>query len=207
MSDIPGRLFVITGGPGSGKTTLVDALNARGYFTLSEAGRTIIRDQVRVGGNALPWADAAAFAELMLAHDLRAYHTALRADGPTFFDRGIPDIVGFLRLMSLPVPLHIHTAVRDHRYNRLVFLAPPWPAIFDQDAERKQTFAEAAATCDAMIDVYTEYGYDLLTLPLTTVEDRAEFVLAQARRYANEVAGGHRLETAGSPNSLDSSGE
>lgn len=207
MSDITGRLFVITGGPGSGKTTLIDALNARGYPTSSEAGRSIIRDQVRVGGTALPWADAAAFAELMLAHDLRAYRIAVAAEGPVFFDRGIPDIAGFLRLMSLPVPLHVHRAVREHRYNRRVFIAPPWPAIFDQDTERRQTFAEAAATYDVMVELYTEYGYDLLTLPMTTVEDRAEFVLAQARGSVNGIAGGDKLETVSSPKSFDASGE
>jgi predicted ATPase len=138
MSEITERLFVITGGPGSGKATLVDALTARGCLTSGEAGRSIIRDQVRVGGTALPWADAAAFAELMLAHDLRAYRSAMAADGPVFFDRGIPDIVGFLRLMSLPVPRHVRNALREHRYSRGVFIAPPWPAIFDQDTERKR---------------------------------------------------------------------
>jgi predicted ATPase len=207
MSDITGRLFVITGGPGSGKTTLVDALSARGYLTSSEAGRSIIRDQVRVGGTALPWADAAAFAELMLAHDLHAYRTAAAAEEPIFFDRGIPDVAGFLRLMSLPVPLHVHKAVREHRYNRRVFIAPPWPAIFDQDAERKQTFAEAVATYEAMVEVYTHYRYDLLILPMTTVDNRADFVLAQARGHVNVSACGNCFEGARSPKSFDVSGE
>jgi predicted ATPase len=36
------RLFVITGGPGSGKTTLIDALAQCGVSTMPEAGRDII---------------------------------------------------------------------------------------------------------------------------------------------------------------------
>ncbi|WP_321163363.1 MULTISPECIES: AAA family ATPase [unclassified Sphingomonas] len=58
---------IITGGPGSGKTTLIDALAAEGIRHMPEAGRAIIRDQVAIGGSALPWADRAAFADLMLA--------------------------------------------------------------------------------------------------------------------------------------------
>ena len=48
------RLFVITGGPGSGKSTLIKALAERGFCTMPEAGRAIIRDQVAIGGEALP---------------------------------------------------------------------------------------------------------------------------------------------------------
>jgi predicted ATPase len=57
-----------------------------------------------------------------------------------------------------------------------VFLAPPWPAIFGQDEERKQSIAEAEATCDAMVEVYSSLGYELLVLPLIPVDERIEFV-------------------------------
>lgn len=53
---------IITGGPGSGKSTLIDALAAQGFHHMPEAGRAIIRDQVAIGGTALPWADRIAFA-------------------------------------------------------------------------------------------------------------------------------------------------
>ena len=85
------RLFVITGGPGSGKTTLINALAACGYTVMPEGARAIIQRQVATGGNALPWSDRLAFAELMLQWDLRSYQAALEVDGPVIFDRGIPD--------------------------------------------------------------------------------------------------------------------
>ena len=47
------RFFVITGGPGSGKSALIEAIQRSGYVTSVEAGRGIIRDQVAIGGNAL----------------------------------------------------------------------------------------------------------------------------------------------------------
>jgi predicted ATPase len=82
------RLFVVTGGPGSGKSTLIEALTARGLCTMAEAGRAIIRDQVAIGGEALPWADRGTFAELMLSWDIRSYRSALKIEGPVIFDRG-----------------------------------------------------------------------------------------------------------------------
>lgn len=58
--------FVITGGPGSGKSMLIEAMAERGYAHTPEAGRAIIRDQVAIEGEAQPWSNRCAFAELML---------------------------------------------------------------------------------------------------------------------------------------------
>ncbi len=51
------RRIVLTGGPGSGKSTLIEVLHRRGYPHSQEAGRAIIQEQVSIGGNALPWGD------------------------------------------------------------------------------------------------------------------------------------------------------
>ena len=177
MPDVD-RFFVVTGGPGSGKTTLIEALARNGIATIPKAGRAVIRDQVTIHGDALPWANSLAFAEAMIERDTCSYHEALSFPGPVFFDRGVPDVVGYLRLIGLPVPPLMDTAARRLRYNYRVFVAPPWPAIYARDAERKQSIEEAEATCRTMVEVYSELGYELITLPLLSVEERMRFVLA-----------------------------
>ncbi len=152
------HLFVITGGPGSGKSTLIDALAGHGICSMPEAGRAIIQDQVAIGGVALPWSDRRAFAELMLSWELRSYRAALRLSGSVIFDRGVPDVVGYLRLNHMPIPSHVDRAAQMFRYHHRVFVAPPWPEIFAHDAERKQSFAEAQATYEAMIETYSALG-------------------------------------------------
>lgn len=176
------HLFVVTGGPGSGKSTLIEALSRRGVASMPEAGRAIIRDQVAIGGTALPWADRALYAELMLGWELRSFHEAEAMAGPVVMDRGIPDISGYLTLIGLEVPAHVEVAARRFRYNRTVFLAPYWEAIFAQDAERKQDKAEAEATARMMEETYKALGYEVVALPLASVEARAEFVMARVGR-------------------------
>ena len=177
------RFQIITGGPGSGKSTLIEALASAGFPAMPEAGRSIIQDQVRIGGPALPWADRQAFAELMLAWELRSYREALSLEtaGPVFFDRGAPDVIGYLRLCGLEVPGHVLAAAREFSYGRRVFLAPPWRDIFHEDQERKQSWAEAEATCRAMVEIYTELGYELVELPPVPVDERVEFILEQLK--------------------------
>lgn len=175
------KLFVVTGGPGSGKSTLISALRHRGFATVEESGRAIIREQMSSGGDALPWGDRARFAQLMLDREIQAYERMKENIAPVVFDRGIPDVIGYLRLCDLPVPAAADEAARTRRYNPLVFIAPFWPEIYAQDAERKQDPAEAERTFRMMRTVYAEYGYELAELPLATVEERVAFFLARIR--------------------------
>lgn len=113
----------------------------------------------------------------MLGWEMRSWHEAQGTDDPVVFDRGIPDVIGYLQLYVGEAPTHVHAAAELYRYRPTVFFAPPWPEIFGQDAQRGQDFHEAVATADAMEQAYSMAGYDLLPLPLTTVEARVDFVL------------------------------
>lgn len=171
------HMFVVTGGPGSGKSTLIDALHGRGFASMPEAGRAIIRDQVQIDGTDLPWSDRAMFAELMLGWELRSWHEASALEGPVLMDRGIADVIGYLTLCGLPVPAHVEAAATAYRYNRKVFIAPYWKAIFGQDTERKQDQEEAETTGRVMVDTYARFGYQLVELPKVSGEERVAFVV------------------------------
>ena len=180
MPDPSDRFFVLTGGPGAGKTTLIEALGRAGFATTIEAGRAIIRDQLAIGGPATHQNNPGLFAELMLAFDMQSYRQAMDKTGPVFFDRGVTELAGYHRMMGLPVPAHFRTAAEKFRYNTKVFVAPPWPEIFANDSERKQSLGEAVRTHDAAVKIYAEYGYEIVPLPKASVEERLRFILAKA---------------------------
>lgn len=171
------RFFVVTGGPGSGKSSLVEAMACYGYKRAPEAGRGVIKDQVAIQGQALPWQDCQLFSELMLSWDMRSYHMAEEGEGTYIFDRGVPDVLGYLRLCGLPVPDHMRKAADIFRYNRVVFIAPPWPQIFRQDTERKQDFDESVRTYHSLSETYEAQGYKLIEIPRAPLEQRIQFVL------------------------------
>lgn len=176
------RFVVITGGPGSGKSTLIAALAERGFGCMPEGGRAIIQDQVAIGGDALPWANREKFAEFMLAWDMRSYREAAGLSGQVLFDRGIPDVIGYAELCGLMVAPHLESAARLFRYRRQVFVAPPWPEIYQVDAERQQSLEEAEATYVALDRVYRRLGYEPIALPRSPVPARADFVMCAIAR-------------------------
>jgi predicted ATPase len=171
------HFFVLTGGPGAGKTTVIDGLTAEGYAGTVEAGRAVIQDQSAIDGPALPWKDPALFAEHMLTWEMRSHAIARETAGTVFFDRGVPDVIGYLRLSEKPVPIHVERAAEKFRYNRRVFVFPPWRAIFRQDEERRQDFAEAERTFEAVRDAYRDVDYQCVEVPMAPPAERVRFIL------------------------------
>ena len=112
----------------------------------------------------------------MAARDIDAHDRAAALRGPVFFDRGLPDIVGYRRLAGLPPSASLEADCRARRYHRRVFIAPPWPAIYATDGERRQTPAEAELTYRMMAEVYPAFGYDLVELPRVPIAERVAFV-------------------------------
>lgn len=169
---------IVTGGPGAGKTSLVQALAAAGFLTVEEGARRIIRESKHETG-ADPRHDPAGFLAAMLHHDRERYRSLPRTSGPVFFDRGLPDLLGYCLEAGLEPPPDLLHAIETCRYQRSVFIAPPWPAIYGKDEERVQSQPEAEATFRRMRCVYPRCGYDLVELPRVTVAARVAFVRAR----------------------------
>lgn len=170
-------IVVLTGGPGAGKTTVLEQLRKCGYPCASEVGRAVIQQQMKQKGTALPWLDKTAFCDAMLKEELSRYHLYEHLPGPVFFDRGILDSLAYSLLEGLEVNEKWRQLCDALKVHQTVFLFPPWQQIFTDDAERKQDFKEAIRTYDYMVRVYQDYGYTLVDVPFASVEERTNFIL------------------------------
>jgi len=174
------KLFVITGGPGVGKTTLLNALKRQGFSVVMEDARRIIQEQIQTDGEGLPWKNKTYYAQLMLAASLETYqYTVVETfSNIVFFDRGILDTICYMKMENIPITEETNNLVSAHPYNRKVFILPPWEEIYATDNERKQTWEEAVFTFDKMKQTYLEYGYEVIEVPKNNVESRCEFILS-----------------------------
>lgn len=175
------NFFLLTGGPGVGKTTLIEELRRRGERVVEETHRRLIREEVARGGSALPWLDQAAYLAKAARQDIAIFETMAEVTGRVFFDRGVLD--------SLPPesepPTWLAEAMRTRRYNRRVFIPPPWEAIYRQDAERKQTFEECLSTHEAITRLCRRWGYEPVEVPRAATAKRVDFILERARSHAS----------------------
>lgn len=170
-------LYVITGGPGTGKTSLIEELEKDGLKTVKEVARDIIKEQQLQGGDALPWKDTGLYTKIMLERSVDSYLAHAKEDGVLFFDRGIPDTLAYAQLIGLNDRKYIELAVNKYRYSEQVFILPPWESIYHTDKERKQSFNEAIDTYYVMRDVYENAGYTLIEVPQLSVDARKDFIM------------------------------
>jgi predicted ATPase len=167
--------YVIAGGPGSGKSALLEALSRAGEVCYPEISRELIREQRAIGGGLLPWADLAGFAAECAARMGEAIRGS-SVHSRCFFDRGLPDLIGYLSHGGRMVPPGWREASRA--YAREVFFAPPWRDIFVQDAERPQTFEEAEALGTHVRRAYLDCGFTIVELVRGSVPERVAQVRA-----------------------------
>lgn len=173
------NFHIFTGGPSAGKTSVIEALRARGHLCVDEVGRQIIQEQMAIGGNAHHGGDRRKYSELMLSRSIFTFQAVHERVRPVFFDRGIPDLVGYCSLIGVETSAHFLKAAALFRSNKKVFIFPPWPEIYGQDSERKQDFAEAHETWWVMAETYPQLGYELIEVPRAGISERVDFVLAR----------------------------
>jgi predicted ATPase len=174
------RFVVISGCSGGGKSTLLNELARRGYATIEEPGRRIVRQELLGQGMALPWVNALGFARRAVELALADRAAAAGAAGWVFFDRGLLDAAAAVQhLTGEPAFARLGQV---HRYHRKTFMAPPWPELFRTDLERRHDLTAAIAEYQRLVRLYPSLGYEVTFLPKVSVSERADLVLATLAR-------------------------
>ena len=174
----PDRLRIITGGPGSGKSTLIGALEQRGLRCHREVSRELIRRESSRPGGHTPWSDLLAFSRLAFREMLLQHDHAVGHGDTCFLDRGIPDIFGYLLNRGEGIPEEFVIGHARCRYHATVFILPPWQEIYVNDSERPQSFEEAVSIYRSIREVYESFDYTLVEVPRAPVAERCRFVLS-----------------------------
>tara|TARA_R110002167_G_scaffold360062_3_gene577481 strand:+ start:9110 stop:9682 length:573 start_codon:yes stop_codon:yes gene_type:complete len=174
------NFYVITGGPGVGKTSLLEELGNRQYKIVPEIARELIREQQESNGEALPWKDKELYKEIMFRRSLNSYEQAeknINGGKPIFFDRGFLDTLCYSKLIRSEIDERMEVFAGNWKYNKSVFILQPWHEIYTTDKERKQDWEEAVLTYEKMCETYKSYGYDMVEVPKKAISERADFVL------------------------------
>ncbi|MFK7812275.1 MAG: AAA family ATPase [Maribacter sp.] len=178
------KRIVITGGPSTGKTAVIEILEQKGYQCLEEVIRAMTlaekeaeNDVVFKSNPIVSVSDPMAFNQMILDARIDQYNSTLESsDELIFFDRGIPDVLAYMDCFQQEYEQSFTDACASHRYD-LVFLMPPWKEIHVVDNERFESFDESLRIHKCLANSYSKLGYNVQIVPKDTILNRVNFIL------------------------------
>jgi predicted ATPase len=172
------RKYIITGGPGTGKTSIINELTNRGINCYSEVARSVIIQELAAESNALPNKDVLAFTKRVVKI-MRMNLNECDKHLLNFFDRGLPDSAGYLWSEGVETPDYLTEAITKADYENIVFIAPFWKDIYTIDNQRIESPEVAQKIDTAIRHVYSNFGYTLKEIPLLPVKQRVDFIITE----------------------------
>ncbi len=171
------NIVVLIGGPGTGKTTIINKLISLGYCCYPEISREVTQQAKNKGTDQLFLEKPLYFSELLLEGRVKQYQNALlESHQYIFIDRGIPDIIAYMNYIGDSYPEIFENMCNKFKYSK-IYALPPWEEIYVSDDERYENFKQASEIYDHLVETYTKYGYKLIEVPKDTVDARVDFIL------------------------------
>jgi len=169
--------IVITGGPGTGKSTVIDKLIGLNYQCMPEISRNITLEAKKNGIDQLFLKKPLLFSQLLLEGREKQYVEANSKDAKIiFFDRGIPDVHGYMNYLGVDHPKTYIKKSLEHKYS-YIFMMPPWQEIYTTDNERYESFEQSLAIYNHLKKTYIGLNYEIIEVPIGTVDKRTNFIL------------------------------
>ncbi len=175
-------IVVIIGGPGTGKTTIIDRLLENGYCCYPEISREVTLEAKKQGIEQLFLENPLLFSELLLEGRKKQYQNAQNEPHEiVFLDRGIPDVLAYMHYIGDSYPSHFDHACKENIYSK-IFILPPWEEIYESDEARYENYEQAKLIYNHLTETYQNYGYSLIEVPKDSVDNRILFILEELSR-------------------------
>ena len=168
------KKILITGGPGTGKTSLVNELENHGYHVSEEIVRDLTLKKRDEGVDQYFLTDPLEFSIKLFNLRLKEYDKYYNSD-LIIYDRGPIDVLAYLNFKSIAIPNDLinHSKNINYQYS---FILNPWKNIYSQDNIRYESFEECVTIHNYLIQVYKKFKIKLITIPNGTINERFSFI-------------------------------
>ena len=180
--------IVITGPLCSGKTSLVEYFRDSGFPIVKEAGRSIIAEEqeketLQQGTGRLPWTKPYEFRAITIIRQLELELNAKMQEQnpvlPRFLDAGLLENIVYCEQRFGSVPREFEFCRQKGRYDKVFWLAPL--LAYTNDAQRWETSDDAQRLGIGFRQIYLDEEYDIIDVPVMSIEDRANFILGHLK--------------------------
>lgn len=172
--------FVLTGGPGVGKSTIINMLQENGYYTRPEVWTTLY-EEAKEQGRAVEFSAESSSAEFRqtLMYLQLSYEESLPKNTFAFLDRSAVDVVAFGKLYNISMPKSITDVLHYNRYD-LVFFLEPLPADFFNKSEELNCNYQTSLNIHRHLQEFyenTDPAYSLIHVPFADPQTRTALIL------------------------------
>lgn len=166
---------VITGGPGTGKTVLINMLREHGYQTVPEAATEIIDEGLaqsktipQIRGDEHEW-------QYNILQRVLQKQAATKPDQLTFFDRGAHDGLAHLQYYQL-TPRAEWNDIKNSMPYKTVFLLEPLEDVA-KEYNRVEDIEFTRKITSMMRNAYRQAGIEPIIIPAVSPEERLARIL------------------------------
>lgn len=166
---------VITGGPCTGKTTIINLLSERGYKTTIEHARHYIDTQKIKGRTVEEIRENKRQFQLGVLDMQIKQEAQLNINDEVFLDRALPDTMAYYQFLGLEYDEALINAVNNASYKKIFVLAP---LPYVGDYARTENKNDQKIIHDLIIDVYSSLRFPIVFVPILSPNDRIDFILS-----------------------------
>jgi predicted ATPase len=174
------KKILITGGPGSGKTSLINELSKRNFNCEHEIVRSLTLEGKKRGNNQPFLKNPLKFTNELL--DLRIIQfNKIQNNIITFYDRGVHDTLAYLSYVNIDINEDLIKKCKKIKYD-LIFALSPWEKIYKKDECRYENFDESKKIFNHIIKIYKYFKMDIIVLKQGTIDERVKEILSHIKQ-------------------------
>ena len=178
------QIFVITGGPGTGKTATIAEMKKRGYKVLPEAARKIATTDKRFLGKSIKEINVKQFQKAIFDFQKKKIKEIfkLKVKKTIFSDRGLGDTLAYYIINNLRIPKNKLEYAKKIKYAGVFIL--DFLDFYETDELRTESKPEQERIQKEITRLYKKLGYSPIQVPFDSVKKRANFILREIEKIS-----------------------